>query len=135
MNKKFRTTLIVFLVLIIGGAVVVYNMWNKPRRDVADEKGIVVSSAQLVKEYQANEVQANTKYLDKAIQVSGVANDVKTNQEGKVTVMLASDDAMTGVFCTLKYKADVTTGSKIVIKGICSGMLSDVRLREAVLIK
>ena len=135
-NTKFKTTLAIFLIVVIGGAAVAYFMWNKPRRDVTDEKGVEVTASQLVKEYQANETQANTQYLDKAIQVSGQVIDVKTNQEGKVTVMLASDDAMTGVFCTLKEKEPLpVAGSSIVIKGICSGMLSDVRLREAVIVK
>lgn len=136
MNKKFKTVLVVLLVLLVGGAAVVYFMWNKPQRDVADEKGVEVTAPQLVKEYQANENQANARYLDKAIQVSGQVIDVKTNQDGMVTVMLASDDAMTGVFCTLKAKEPLpVTGTAIVIKGICSGMLSDVRLREAVVVK
>jgi flagellar basal body-associated protein FliL len=135
MNKKFKIAVIVLLVIIVAGGAVAYNMFNKPRRNVADEKGIEVTSAELVKEFQANETQANAKYLDKAIQVSGKVNEVKTNQEGKMTIMLASDDAMTGVFCTLKETAAVTAGSDVIIKGICSGMLSDVRLREAVVVK
>lgn len=135
MNKKFKIAVIVLLVVILAGGAVAYNMFNKPRRNVADEKGIEVTSSQLVKEFQANETQANAKYIDKAIQVSGKVNDVKTNLDGKMTVMLASEDALTGVFCTLKEASAVTAGSDIIIKGICSGMLSDVRLREAVVVK
>ena len=136
MNRKLKTFLAIALIVIIGGVIVGYFMWNKPKRDVADEKGIIISASQLVKEYQQNEAEANKKYLDKAIQVSGVVNEIKNNQEGKVTIMLGSDDAFTGVFCTLKEQAnDIKQGAAIVIKGICSGMLTDVRLREAVVVK
>jgi hypothetical protein len=136
MNKTFRNLLIIALVLIIGGSAVAYFMWNKPRRNVENEKGIEVTASQLVKEYQQNEAEANKKYLDKAIQVSGNIGEVKSNQDGKVTVTLTSDDPFTGVFCTLKERAsNITTGSPVIIKGICSGMLSDVRLSEAVVVK
>ncbi len=136
MNRKFKTFLIIALILIATGSAVTYKFWNKPRRNVIDERGIVVTSVQLVKEYQQNEAEANKKYLDKAIEVSGNVSEVKNNQDGKATIMLTSDDAFTGVFCTMKESpGSIKTGSSVVIKGICSGMLTDVRLREAVVLK
>ena len=136
MSKKAKVIITFLVIAAIIGGVVAYFMWNKPHRDVVDEKGIEVTAAQLVKEYQENETQANTKFLDKAIQVSGTISEIKNNQDGNSTIMLASDDAFTGVFCTLKDKTnDLTSGSAVTIKGICSGMLTDVRLREAVVVK
>ena len=135
MNNKVRLLVIILILFIAASFTVAYVMWNKPQRKVENEKGIEVTSAQLVKDYQANEAEANKKYLDKAIQVTGVVADIKNNQEGNSTITLSSDDAFTGVFCTLKEKpVNVTAGSTIIIKGICSGMLSDVRLREAVVV-
>ena len=135
MSKKLRAFIIILILFIVGGFTVGYIMWNKPQRKVENEKGIEVTSAQLVKDYQSNEAEANKKYLDKAIQVTGTVTDIKNNQEGNSTITLASDDPFTGVFCTLKENpGKVTTGSTVIIKGICSGMLSDVRLREAVMV-
>lgn len=136
MKGKFRIILIIVAVVVVAGGTIGWMMWNKPRRNVEDEKGIALTAAQLVKEFQENETSANTKYLDKAITVTGNVTEVKNNQDGKVTVMLSSDDAFTGVFCTLKdAAATINAGSTVTIKGICSGMLSDVRLREAVVEK
>jgi hypothetical protein len=136
MNRTFRNLLLIALILVLAGSAVAYFMWNKPHRNVENEKGVEVTAAQLVKEYQQNENEANKKYLDKAIQVRGTISEVKSNQDGKTTVMLSSDDAFTGVFCTLKEPAsNISTGSPVIIKGICSGMLSDVRLSEAVVVK
>lgn len=135
MNRKLRVFLIIISICIVAGGAIAYAMWNKPRRNVADETGLQITAAQLVKDYQANEAAANQKFLDKAIQVTGTITELKQNQDGKSTIMLASDDAFTGVFCTLKQKAtSVAPGSTITIKGICSGMLTDVRLREAVIV-
>jgi flagellar basal body-associated protein FliL len=83
MNKNLKTFLIIVLVLIIAGGVSAYMMWNKPKRNVVKEKGIEVSAVQLVKEYQDNETEANKRYLDKALQVTGNVSEVKNNQEGK----------------------------------------------------
>jgi len=136
MKKNVRSVVAILVVLIIAGGIVGYFMWNKPQRNVENEQGILVTSAQLVKEFQANEAEANKKYLDKAIQVSGPITEVKSNQEGKQTITLASEDAFTGVFCTLKTSSTgLNAGTAVTIKGICSGMLSDVRLREAVVVK
>ncbi len=136
MNNKFKIFLIIALILILGGSAVAYFMWNKPTRNVENEKGIGITASHLVKEYQQNEAEANKKYLDKTIQVTGSVSDVKNNQDGKATVILTSDDPFTGVFCTLKESpGSISTGSSVIIKGICSGMLTDVRLREAVVVK
>jgi uncharacterized protein YpmB len=135
MSNKVRILIIILIVFIVSSFTVAYLMWNKPQREVENEKGIEVTAAQLVKDYQTNEAEADKKYLDKAIQVTGTVTGIKNNQEGNSTITLASDDAFTGVFCTLKEKAGkVNTGSTVIIKGICSGMLSDVRLREAVIV-
>ena len=131
---RIKSITIFLLVLMLGAAVGAYFLWNTPRRNVANEKGIEVTADQLVREYQANEDQANTKFLDKAIEVVGQVNDVKINQEGKPTIMLATADAMIGVFCTLKEPRHVKIGSTLTLKGICSGILSDVRLRDAVVV-
>jgi len=136
MNKKLKIFLIAILVFIVCGAAVAYVIWNKPQRNVENEKGIEVTSAQLVNDYQANEATANAKYLDKAIQVTGTIAEIKNNQDGNSTITLASDDAFTGVFCTLKQNTtNLNSGASVTIKGICSGMLTDVRLREAVIVK
>ena len=136
MSKGFKITALILLSIILIGGTIAYRMWNKPNRDVAKEKGIVITAAQLVTEFQENETTANAKYLNKPIEVSGTVSNVAQNQEGITTVLLSSNDAMTGVFCTLKENnPNIKAGTPVVIKGICNGMLSDVRLGEAILVK
>ena len=136
MSKVFKITVAILLLIIVVGGAIAYRMWNKPNRDVAKEKGIAITAAQLVTEFQENETAANTKYLNKPIEVSGTVSNVAQNQEGITTVLLSSNDAMTGVFCTLKENnPNIKTSTQVVIKGICNGMLSDVRLGEAILVK
>ena len=138
MNKKMKVFLIFIVIAAVASSGIYYYMYNMPKRNVENEKGIEITAAQLVKEYQEDEQAANGKFLDKAIKVTGTIGEVGTNQEGKVTLLISSDDAFTGVFCTLKKdetKVEVKAGETISVKGICSGMLSDVRLSEAVIVQ
>jgi hypothetical protein len=135
MTKRGYKILTAIILLLITAAIIVWFYLNKPNRTVANEKGIEVEASELVKAYQQNEDSANAKYLDKAIQVTGTVSEVSKNQDGKVTVLLSSEDPMTGVFCTLKEEKNLTIGLTITIKGFCSGMLSDVRVREAIVVR
>ncbi|WP_207491860.1 OB-fold protein [Aridibaculum aurantiacum] len=135
MRKKGKIAVVVIVTLLIAGSAVAYFMWNKPRRNIENEKGIAVTATQLVKDFQENETAANEKYLDKAIEVTGTVTEVSQNQDGNTTIMLASGDDFAGVYTTLKEPAtNVSIGNNVTIKGKCNGMLSDVRLSEAVLV-
>lgn len=135
MRKKKWIGIIVFS-LCVGAAIIAWGIWNKPHRNVADEAGIPVTATQLVKEYATDENTANATYLDKAIAVSGVVNKTSTNQVGQPTVSLQSGDIMSSVYCTLKEdEQPPAQGSAIVVKGICTGKLSDVVIIDAVIEK
>ena len=135
MTKNRSRNFIIVLLLVIAGVIIGWMYLYKPNRSVANEKGIEITAAQLVKAFQTNEAEANAKYLDKTLQVTGTVLTYEKNQEGQATIMISSEDPMTGVFCTLKENVNLSVGSTVTVKGFCSGMLSDVRIREAVIIK
>lgn len=113
-----------------------YRMFNKPHRSVADEVAIEVSSSDLFQQFETNEEAGNTKFLDKAILVSGEVAEIVTNQEGKTVVILATDNPLFGVSCTMEGPSDdVQIGSTVTIKGICVGYLSDVVINRAIITK
>jgi hypothetical protein len=71
-NKKwFGAILIVVTVLIIAGAIAAYTIWNKPRRDIKDEKGIAITSIALFDSFNNDEEKANALYLNKVLEVTG----------------------------------------------------------------
>ena len=136
-KKKIFLSLVIAVILsLIGGWYYVFVYSKNHHRDAADEKGIIVNAADVAAEYQANEQSANAKYLDKALEVTGEVMEVGKNQEGKTTVALKTNDIMTTVFCTLKDStATVQPNQKITIKGICIGFISDVKIKDAMIIK
>ena len=135
-RKIFLSLVIAVILSLIGGWYYVFVYSKNHHRDAADEKGIVVNAADVAAEYQANEQSANAKYLDKALEVTGEVMEVGKNQEGKTTVALKTNDIMTTVFCTLKDSAAIVQpNQKITIKGICIGFISDVKIKDAMIIK
>ena len=137
MKKKIILSVLVLIIASVAGAW--FFVFYKPthfKRDVADEKGIVTTSKEIVKEFQTNETNANAKYLNKAVQISGEVAEAKKDQTGKTTVTIKSDDAMSNVFVTLKDGTEQPlAGTSINVKGICTGYLSDVVIIDAILVK
>ncbi|PWT95725.1 MAG: hypothetical protein C5B52_17260 [Bacteroidetes bacterium] len=134
--KKVRIILIVILVLILAGGAAVYYVFNKPHRDVEGEKALQVAANDLFKNYTQNEKQSNSNYLDKALEVEGRIEEVRTNQDNKTVVVFKTDDPIYGVVCTFKTSlANLGNGSDITVKGLCSGYDgNDVKLRDCVLV-
>jgi hypothetical protein len=126
-------TLGCFLVLVLAGTLL--YLYNKPTRNVAGENGIPITATELYQKFTSNETQANQVYLNKVLQVSGQVLEVKnTHAKGKV-VVLNTGDPMFGVACTLDniQSEAVKPGEKIVVKGVCTGYLSDVVLTHGYL--
>jgi hypothetical protein len=126
------------IAVVLGAIGVWFFIFYAPthfKRDVADEKGIQLTAAALVKAYQENESNANALYLDKPLEIKGEISETKVDQVGNTTLTLKSEDAFASVFCTLK-KADpsLKPGQPITVKGICTGFLSDVVLKDAIIV-
>ena len=133
-NVLKRIVVVLAAILLVGIATVVY-LWNLPHKKVENVKGINISAIALTKEYNANEQQANAKYLNKAIQVSGIVGEIDKNQDGGVMIILQTDDPMTGIQCAMRDKnVTVKKGQALVIKGFCSGNgITGVTLTDCVL--
>lgn len=103
---------------------------------IEQETYISIRATELFKAFEENESSANTKYLNRVIEVTGIVSEVFANQENNTVVILKSDDLLFGISCTLEHSAaDLNPGNSIVLKGICTGYLSDVVLTHCVLVK
>jgi len=124
----------ILLLALIGVGTGLY-LWNKPHAKVENAKSVVMTAEALSKEYNTNEKKADSLYLNKAIEVSGTVSEIEKNQDGGIMVVLATDDPMAGVQCTMREKnVAVTKGAKVVIKGFCSGNgITGVSLTDCVM--
>ncbi|HRI22490.1 MAG TPA: hypothetical protein PLA68_16125 [Panacibacter sp.] len=123
-------------VVIFITAAYAYYVWNKPARNVTEEKGIEITAVAIFDSFTTNENRANSLYLNKAIQVTGEVTEIKNNQAGETVIYLKSNDPVFGVNCTFKESPGaLIKGNTITFKGVCTGFLSDVIINQGIIIK
>jgi hypothetical protein len=126
MKRKKKTILSIMTLLFLVVAGYGFYLWFKPHRDVTNEKGIEITAEAIFDSFSTNEIMANERYLNKAIQVTGEVTQFKKNQSGQTVVYLKSSDAVYGVNCTFKDDpGPLQKNSVITFKGICTGYLGD----------
>lgn len=131
--KKF---LIGFILIALVTSAVIYKLYNKPHRDPTKEKSIQIKATELFQNFERNETDANDLYLDKVVEVSGKIIEITTNQENFPVMVLETDNPMFAVRCTMeKTDASARVGDTVIIKGICTGYLSDVIIVKATLVE
>lgn len=129
-----KIIVVVLLLAAIGVCTGIYLFYKKPET-VDDKKGIAVTAIALAKEFGENEQTANTKYLNKVIEVSGIVSETEQNQDGGLMVILDTGDAMAGVQCAMREKGlAVDKGKEMTIKGFCSGSgITGVSLTDCII--
>lgn len=123
--------------LAVGAYYYVFIFSRNNHRQVQNEQAITIGAEMLASQFSADEAPANARYLDKALTVEGILLEAGVNNEGKTTLLLQGDtSSMTHVFCTLISETPAPPRlSEVTVKGICTGLLSDVIVVDALLIK
>jgi hypothetical protein len=128
--KMIGNILVVGFIIGIGFAGWLYN---KPHRDIgAEEADYNLSANELFEAFLREEEQANKKYLNKVVQVNGSVKETSIDQKGRVSLVLAAEEAdMGGV--NARFSEDQTEKAKkvgkdkqITIKCRCIGFESDL---------
>lgn len=129
----------IILLLIIG--VTAYYQYNQPRKDVSvQHTDIAIEATQLYQQYSEHEREANTKYLDKVIEVKGSISEVQNNS-GRIVLLMNAGDGMGGINCSMREGDNTLVtqqnlrGKTVTIKGKCTGFLMDVNLVDCVLVE
>jgi hypothetical protein len=140
MKKLWKYILIVGIIGIITAVIVSLYVFRKTDDSVAKQTpDFKLSCSQIVSEFEKDEPQANTKYLDKIIEVEGTIAELSSDTSG-VNIILRDENETSGICCSFgkSQKIDITElklGSKIVIKGICTGYLMDVVLNRGAIVE
>ena len=133
--RSWKKIIAAALILALAGAGYGWYQYQKAPPDIRKEKGgIEITAVELLKAFQQDERAANAKYVDKVLIVAGTVTDVQTDSSGQATVYLQTNDLLATVTCSL-YKDDegikkIKAGSSARIKGVCTGMLTDVVLNK-----
>jgi tRNA_anti-like len=91
-----------------------------------------------MQDYKKNEAEADDKYLEKTITVTGTIESI-SHLAGEITIALKELNEMAGVLCYFPLNVIDTSlikvGSEVTIKGKCQGYFIDVLLTDCVLQK
>jgi acetyltransferase-like isoleucine patch superfamily enzyme len=148
-NKKiiFRLiAIVIFLIIIVG--LYAYREYNRKNVDLARAKSaFTLTEMQLINEFSQNQEASNKKYLGQILELSGNIKKIDTDANGYHTLILGNAVNMNSVRCSVdssfnKEAHNLTVGSSVVIKGICTGynaddlgLGSDVILNRSIAIK
>lgn len=127
---------IIITIVLLAAGLTSWYVFLKPHRSLESGAVTRVSADTLLQAYQQDEARANAQYLDKALEVRGKISDISTNQQGQMVLVLDTGDPMSGIVCTLDQAGDgLGKGQEVLVRGFCSGYLTDVVLRNAVMVK
>ena len=130
--KKIVTGLIILALAAAGYG---WHLYQKAPPDIREQKGdLEITAVDLLKAFQQDEMAGNAKCVDKVLIVAGTVTGIQTDSSGQATVSLQTNDLLAAVTCSF-YQDDagvkkIKAGSAVRIKGVCTGMLSDVVLNK-----
>lgn len=135
---KLKKIILILFVLGLIGAFVAYKMYNKPHVNVAETSSdITLKATKIVDDFSTDENTANQKYLDKIIKVTGTISSIETENENIIIGLAGNDFGNVMCYFSKENKTKLNNlkeGTKISVKGICTGFLLDVVLVECVIV-
>lgn len=140
-NLMLKKLILAFLLLGLLAAGIGFYLYFKPVKSFENASpDMSLDAGTLVKDFQADENKANSRYLNKLLQVSGTVSDISEDEKGLTNINLGVDGEMAMVSCSMDTTvrsdfSSVKSGQTVRLKGLCSGMLMDVVLVKCVLIE
>lgn len=132
MNKLDR---ILYLVAPVFGVI---GSPTRREHDPADQKEnghhAPLTADELADDFSTNEDEANNRYNDKLIRVSGMVKSIQQNNSTQ-TIFLSTSSALCSVICHFdeKYKGRINQlkpWQPVLVKGVCAGILKHVVLER-----
>lgn len=139
MRKTLYISGIIILIGVLAGLFIFIKQYNKPHIDVLSSgPDHVMTAENMIKEYVEDEKKANSKYLDRIVQVEGVVKEIST-ANGNSVITLQPENLTESIICNMRPTENkkvfgLQNGQKISIRGVCTGFLLDVILVRAVIV-
>jgi hypothetical protein len=134
MKTYIKVALFAIIFLIIAGAGAGIYLFNKQHKDLQKTRpDFILTASDLQKAFENDETAATAKYVKKIIEVSGIIESVNPGEDRTLSISLKTESDLSSVICTFQSVAglpEFKTGNKIVLRGECSGYLTDVLLNN-----
>ena len=121
-----KRVLILAAVLLVAGIGVIWYLFSEKFEDTAKvEAQYSVPATQMIQEFKTNLPEANKKYTEKIVTVTGRVTEIET---ADTTVNIKMTDTTSGSYIIFAFQAqDIKTvkqikeGDSVSLKGSCSG--------------
>jgi len=98
-------------------------MYNEGPVNIVDGKAIEVNPDALYTSYTTDSVAAHKNYDGKIVTLTGEVSAVTENTQKQQVILIKTSAAGGHINCTMEQPAlEISAGSIISVKGICSGM-------------
>ena len=144
MKKLLRIVIVLAAIGIVAAALVWKFYINKPHEDIENATpAYSITTAEIWKQFNADEKKAGLMYNDKVIELSGVVGRVVNNDTLVTVAFIMEADSMFGdksISCQMlkKYNDEakaLTKGTNIKIKGYCAGFIGDIKFNQCSIVK
>ena len=123
-----RFILFLLVIIVLAGGWYGYKLYTGKVSSLTEVKAdATVSATDLIAAFEKDSASANKQYLGKILEVSG---NIKSVEKESSTVVLGNTEGNSSVRCSLdsafvKDIPSLNPGSKITIKGNCTGFMPD----------
>jgi hypothetical protein len=127
--SKIKILFFIVIVTVIGGFFGYKYIMTGGERNIESEKSaFVVSSLTVFNEFSENSELATSKYLNKAVEISGTITSISPN-------LIILDEKIS---CQFQIEQKEVVGSQIVIKGRVTGyddLLEELKIDQCLILK
>lgn len=127
--SKIKILFFIVIVAVIGGYFGYKYIMTGGERNIESEKSaFVVSSLTVFNEFSENSELATSKYLNKAVEISGKITSISPN-------LIILDEKIS---CQFQIEQKEVVGSQIVIKGRVTGyddLLEELKIDQCLILK
>lgn len=135
-----KIAIIISLIFILASAVVWYIFNTEFDKTQEINPDYILSSFQLIQEFDKSNLESNKKFSDKIVQISGEVNDI---EYADTSINIKMTSAETSSYIIFSFQSDNMAAAKkikksdqISIKGSCSGAIySDILEANAISFK
>lgn len=139
MKPSYKISLIAVSVIALAGIIFGLYMFNLGPKDLQKAKpDFIMTAIDLQKAFEDDEAAANSKYVNKIIEVTGIIESVKPGDNKTLSISLKTGSPLSSVNCTFQSAPDtsgIRVSEPIKLRGECSGFLMDVLLNNCSVIQ
>jgi hypothetical protein len=139
MKPSVKIALFVVFFVALGGIFAALYLYNLKPKDLQKVKPhFVLTAIDFQKAFEENEKVSSEKIINKIIDVSWELANIEAGEKSSWNISLQTGSDFSKVTCTFHNVPDTAVffqRKQITIRGVCSGILSDVLLNNCAVIQ